>query len=47
MDCVIGVTAGNCSAMLRRRLSIQRWLKRVSAMIFAGLAVGMLTTRPR
>jgi threonine/homoserine/homoserine lactone efflux protein len=42
MDSAVGLATGTCSALLRRRPSIQRWLKRLSATIFAGLAVRML-----
>lgn len=39
MDCMIGLAAGTFSALLSRRPSFQRWLKRTSAAIFSGLAL--------
>lgn len=39
MDCMIGLAAGTFSALLSRRPSFQRWLKRASAAIFGGLAL--------
>jgi threonine/homoserine/homoserine lactone efflux protein len=44
MDSSVGMAAGLCSVLLRRRPSIERWFKRVSATIFAGLAVRLLVT---
>jgi threonine/homoserine/homoserine lactone efflux protein len=44
MDSSVGIAAGMCSVLLRGRPSIQRWVKRVSATIFAGLAVRLLVT---
>lgn len=43
MDGAIGLAAGTFSAALRARPSIQQWLQRVSAAIFGGLAVRLLT----
>jgi len=43
MDCLVGVAAGAFSDLLQARPSIQRSLKRVSAAVFGGLAVRMIT----
>jgi threonine/homoserine/homoserine lactone efflux protein len=47
VDCAVGVAAGTSSAILRARPAIQRWLKRISAVIFGGLAVRLLLTDAR
>ena len=47
VDCAVGVAAGTFSAILRARPAIQRWLKRISAVIFGGLAVRLLLTDAR
>ncbi|MCM6775898.1 LysE family translocator [Nocardia sp. CDC159] len=43
MDGAIGVTAGTFSAMLLRRPGFRLWLERLSAAIFGGLALHLLT----
>jgi threonine/homoserine/homoserine lactone efflux protein len=42
MDSAVGVAAGMCSALLQGHPPIQRWIKRASAVIFAGLGVRLL-----
>lgn len=42
MDCLLGTAAGVFAAMLRQRPSFQRWLRRLSAAIFGGLALRLL-----
>lgn len=42
MDCLIGVAAGTFAALLARRPAARRWLGRVAAGIFGGLAVRLL-----
>jgi threonine/homoserine/homoserine lactone efflux protein len=42
MDSAVGIAAGMCSALLLRRPAVQRWLKRLSAAIFGGLALRLL-----
>jgi threonine/homoserine/homoserine lactone efflux protein len=44
MDSAVGLAAGTFSAVLLRRPSIQRWIKRAAAMVFGGLAVRLLLT---
>jgi threonine/homoserine/homoserine lactone efflux protein len=41
-DCAIGLTAGTFSALLLRWPAFERWLKRVSGLIFGGLALRLL-----
>jgi threonine/homoserine/homoserine lactone efflux protein len=43
MDGLVGVAAGTFSSLLQRRPSVQRWLRRVAAAIFGGLAVRLLS----
>jgi threonine/homoserine/homoserine lactone efflux protein len=42
MDCAIGLAAGTFSALLLHRPAFERWLKRVSGLIFGGLALRLL-----
>lgn len=42
MDSTVGLAAGTFSALLMRRPSIQRWIKRAAAAVFGGLAVRLL-----
>jgi threonine/homoserine/homoserine lactone efflux protein len=42
MDCAIGVAAGTFSVLLMGRPAVQRWLKRISAAVFGGLAIRLL-----
>jgi threonine/homoserine/homoserine lactone efflux protein len=43
MDSMVGITAGACSNLLMRRPAFQRWLKRLSAAVFGGIALRLLT----
>jgi threonine/homoserine/homoserine lactone efflux protein len=43
MDSVVGITAGACSNLLMRRPAFQRWLRRLSAAVFGGIALRLLT----
>ncbi|HEY0447909.1 LysE family translocator [Actinophytocola sp.] len=45
VDASVGLAAGALSALLLRRPAIQRWLNRVSAAIFGGLAVRLVAER--
>jgi threonine/homoserine/homoserine lactone efflux protein len=45
IDATVGLTAGSLSAVLRRRPAVQRWLSRVSAAVFGGLAVRLVADR--
>ena len=45
VDGTVGLAAGTLSALLLRRPAIQRWLNRVSAAIFGGLAVRLVVDR--
>lgn len=45
VDAGVGVAAGALSAVLLRRPSVQRWLNRLSAAIFGGLAVRLVADR--
>ncbi|GAB3466144.1 LysE family translocator [Actinophytocola sediminis] len=45
VDGSVGLAAGTLAALLRRRPAIQRWLHRVSAAIFATLALRLATDR--
>jgi threonine/homoserine/homoserine lactone efflux protein len=45
VDATVGLAAGTLSAVLLRRPAIQRWLNRVSAAIFGGLAVRLVADR--
>ncbi|MPZ82889.1 MAG: LysE family translocator [Actinophytocola sp.] len=45
VDATVGLAAGTLSALLLRRPAIQRWLNRVSAAIFGGLAVRLVADR--
>lgn len=42
MDSTVGMAAGTFSALLLRRPSIQRWIKRAAAAVFGGLALRLL-----
>jgi threonine/homoserine/homoserine lactone efflux protein len=42
LDCVIGLASGTFAAMLARRPAVRRWLRRVSAAVFGGLALRLL-----
>lgn len=42
MDCAIGLMTGTFSALLLRRPAFERWLKRISGLIFGGLALRLL-----
>ena len=45
VDASVGLAAGALSTLLRRRPAVQRWLSRVSAVIFGGLAVRLVVDR--
>jgi threonine/homoserine/homoserine lactone efflux protein len=45
VDASVGLAAGALSALLLRRPAIRRWLNRVSAAIFGGLAVRLVADR--
>jgi len=45
VDASVGLAAGTLSNLLRRRPAVQRWLGRVSAVIFGGLAVRLVVDR--
>jgi threonine/homoserine/homoserine lactone efflux protein len=45
VDAGVGLAAGTLSQLLRRRPGVQRWLNRVSAAIFGGLAVRLVVDR--
>jgi threonine/homoserine/homoserine lactone efflux protein len=45
VDATVGLTSGMLSTMLQRRPGVQRWLNRVSAAIFGGLAVRLVADR--
>lgn len=45
VDASVGLAAGTLSELLLRRPAIQRWLNRVSAAIFGGLAVRLVADR--
>ncbi len=45
VDATVGLAAGTMSDLLLRRPAIQRWLNRVSAAIFGGLAVRLVADR--
>lgn len=45
VDASVGLAAGTLSDLLLRRPAIQRWLNRVSAAIFGGLAVRLVADR--
>lgn len=45
VDATVGLAAGTLSAVLLRRPTIQKWLNRVSAAIFGGLAVRLVADR--
>jgi threonine/homoserine/homoserine lactone efflux protein len=45
VDATVGFAAGSLSALLLRRPAVQRWLNRVSAAIFGGLAVRLVADR--
>ena len=45
VDASVGLAAGTLSDLLRRRPAVQRWLGRVSAVIFGGLAVRLVVDR--
>ncbi|HEY7597922.1 MAG TPA: LysE family translocator [Actinophytocola sp.] len=45
VDATVGLAAGTLSDLLRRRPGVQRWLNRVSATIFGGLAVRLVVDR--
>jgi threonine/homoserine/homoserine lactone efflux protein len=45
VDASVGLASGALSALLRRRPAVQRWLSRVSAAIFGGLAVRLVVDR--
>ncbi|HEX6353467.1 LysE family translocator [Actinophytocola sp.] len=45
VDATVGFAAGTLSALLLRRPAVQRWLNRVSAAIFGGLAVRLVADR--
>jgi threonine/homoserine/homoserine lactone efflux protein len=45
VDASVGLASGALSALLRRRPAVQRWLARVSAAIFGGLAVRLVVDR--
>ena len=45
VDASVGLAAGTLSDLLRRRPAVQRWLNRVSAAIFGGLAVRLVVDR--
>ncbi|GAA1573699.1 LysE family translocator [Kribbella sancticallisti] len=43
MDGVVGLMSGTFSALLLQRPAFERWLKRISGVIFGGLALRLLT----
>jgi threonine/homoserine/homoserine lactone efflux protein len=43
MDGLIGLMSGTFSSLLLRRPAFERWLKRISGVIFGGLALRLLT----
>lgn len=45
VDATVGLAAGAMSAVLLRRPGVQRWLNRVSAAVFGGLAVRLVADR--
>ncbi len=45
VDASVGLAAGALSALLLRRPAVRRWLNRVSAAIFGGLAVRLVVDR--
>ena len=45
VDATVGLAAGALSSVLQRRPGVQRWLNRVSAAIFGGLAVRLVADR--
>jgi threonine/homoserine/homoserine lactone efflux protein len=45
VDASVGLASGALSALLQRRPAVQRWLSRVSAAIFGGLAVRLVVDR--
>jgi len=45
VDATVGFAAGTLSTVLVRRPAVQRWLNRVSAAIFGGLAVRLVADR--
>jgi threonine/homoserine/homoserine lactone efflux protein len=45
VDASVGLAAGTLSDLLRRRPAVRRWLSRVSAAIFGGLAVRLVVDR--
>jgi threonine/homoserine/homoserine lactone efflux protein len=45
VDAAVGLAAGTLSAVLLRKPAVQRWLNRVSAAIFGGLAVRLVVDR--
>jgi threonine/homoserine/homoserine lactone efflux protein len=45
VDASVGLASGALSELLRRRPGVQRWLGRVSAAIFGGLAVRLVVDR--
>ncbi len=45
VDASVGLASGTLSAVLQRRPAVQRWLNRVSAAIFGGLAVRLVVDR--
>ncbi|PXY20713.1 LysE family translocator [Prauserella muralis] len=47
VDGSVGLATGTLSALLLRRPSVQRWLDRISAAIFAGLAARLVADQAR
>jgi threonine/homoserine/homoserine lactone efflux protein len=45
VDAAVGLASGTMSELLRRRPGVRRWLGRVSAAIFGGLAVRLVVDR--
>ncbi len=45
VDASVGLAAGTLSQLLRRRPAVRRWLDRVSAAIFGGLAIRLVVDR--
>lgn len=45
VDATVGLASGALSALLLRKPAVQRWLNRVSAAIFGGLAVRLVADR--
>ena len=45
VDASVGLAAGALSALLLQRPAVRRWLNRVSAAIFGGLAVRLVVDR--